>query len=177
MNTVKLMIGACILLNSINLHAESAKECMKYWDEKPVVSIKKMGEVECEHIWDYGKSNTSQNRLKLLSQLNLKSKNNQWMSTGNCAKVVYNKNNYYIYRAYYKEDKDEIWIAYNNKNAFSYFRKVATPQKENESSRVELSCAKSGDYEEAKTVLNSYLKNNTLVNMSFYKVGDWYKEN
>ena len=32
-------------------------------------------------------------------------------------------------------------------------------------------------WEEAKTVLNSYLKNNTSVNMSFYKVGDWYKEN
>jgi hypothetical protein len=177
MKTVNIMIGACILLNSINLHAESAKECMKYWKEKSIVPIKKLGEVECEHIWDYGKSKTSQNRLKLLSQLNLKPKNNQWMSTGSCIKVLYNKNNYYIYRAYYKEDRDEIWIAYNDKNAFSYFRKVTAPQKEEESSRVELSCARNGDYGEAKTVLNSYLKNNTEVSMSSYKVGDWYKEN
>lgn len=44
-------------------------------------------------------------------------------------------------------------------------------------SRVKLSCARNGDYGEAKTVLNSYLKNNTEVSMNFYKVGDWYKEN
>ncbi len=171
------MIGACIFLNSINLHAESAKECMKYWDENPVISIKKLSEVECAHIWDYEKSNASQNRLKLLTQLNLKAKNNQWMSTGNCTKVSYNKNNYYIYRAYYKEDRDEIWIAYSDKNAFSYFRKVNPPQKEGGDSRVELSCAKNGDFGEAKAALNSYLKNYTSVSMAFYKVGDWYKEN
>jgi hypothetical protein len=47
-----------------------------------------MGEVECEHIWDYGKSNTSKNRLQLLSQLSLKPKNNQWMSTGNCKSYI-----------------------------------------------------------------------------------------
>ncbi|HHP8824545.1 TPA: hypothetical protein ACSIXI_002456, partial [Acinetobacter baumannii] len=119
--------------------------------------------------------NVTQGRLKLLNQLKLKPNNNQWMSTGECSKVSYNKNNYYIYRAYYKEDRDEIWIAYNDKSSFSYFRKVSSPKKEGENSKVSLSCAKNGEYDEARSVLNTYLKNNTSVSMSYYKVGDWYK--
>lgn len=51
MNTVKIMIGACILLNSINLHAESAKKCMKYWNE-PAVQVIVLEDVQCPDIWE-----------------------------------------------------------------------------------------------------------------------------
>ena len=177
MKVLKIVIGTYILLNSISLYAESTNECMKYWSEKSSISLNVLGEVECENIWEYGKSNATQDRLKLLNQLKLTPKNNQWMSTGECSKVSYNENVYYVYRAYYKEDRDEIWIAYNAKSSFSYFRKVSSPQNEGENFKVSLSCAKNGEYEGAKSALNNYLKNNTLVSMDYYKVGDWYKEN
>lgn len=175
MKTVKIIIGSYILLNSMNLYAESAKECMKYWQE-PTAPIKVLGEVECENIWDFGKTNATKNRLQLLDQLGLKSKNSQWMSTGNCSKVLYDKKTYYIYQAYYKQDKDDIWIAYNDKSAFAYFRKVISPLSNGENAGVSLKCAKTGGYAEAKTVLNSYLKSKTSVSMSTYKSDDWYKE-
>jgi hypothetical protein len=175
MKVLKIVMGTYILLNSISLYAESTSECMKYWSEKSAASLKVLEEVECENIWEYGKSSATQDRLKLLNQLKLNPKNNQWMSIDECSKVSYNKKNYYIYRAYYKEDRDEIWIAYNDKSSFSYFRKVNSPQKEGENSKVSLSCAKNGEYDEARSVLNNYLKNNTSVSMSYYKVGDWYK--
>ncbi|ENW97879.1 hypothetical protein [Acinetobacter sp. NIPH 298] len=176
MKIAKVFIGSLVLLQSVSLYAESFKQCLKYWNE-PVVEIKVLGEVECEHVWEFGQNSASQNRLKLLDQLNLKRKNNQWMSTGICSKVLYNHKEYYIYNANYKEDKDDVWIAYDNKNAFAYFRKIVAPSEEGARSGVILSCASIGVDDKSRYVLNSYLKNNTSVSMSFYKTNDWYKEN
>ncbi|NAR65290.1 hypothetical protein GPS57_16285 [Acinetobacter haemolyticus] len=176
MRLAQVLIGSLVLFQSVSLYAESAKQCLKYWNE-PVEQIQVLGEVECEHVWEFGQNSATQNRLKLLDQLNLKRKNGQWMSTGNCKQVLYGNEKYNIYRAYYKEDRDEIWIAYDNKNAFSYFRKIVAPLEEGTSPGVVLSCASIGKNEKSRHVLNSYLKKNTSVSMEIYRINDWNHEN
>ncbi|MCU4387562.1 hypothetical protein KTH40_08075 [Acinetobacter haemolyticus] len=176
MRIAQVLIGSLVLFQSGSLYAESAKQCLKYWNE-PVEQIQVLGEVECEHVWEFGQNRATQNRLKLLDQLNLKRKNSQWMSTGKCTQVLYDNKKYNIYYANYKEDKDEIWIAYNNENAFAYFRKIVAPLEEGTRPGVVLSCSNVGKNSATRYTLNSYLKNNTSVSMIFYKTNDWYKEN
>ncbi len=175
MKLLKIAVMTYLLLNSINLYAESAKECMKYWNE-PVVGIKVLGEVECEHIWDFGISENSQNRLKVLDQLKLKNRTGQWMSTGICQEILYNGNKYKIYNANYKEDKHDIWMIYNSNNVFSYFRKVANSVNGFGGLGVDLSCSGLGGDKNIKYILNSYLKDNTSINMRIYRENDWYKD-
>lgn len=159
-----------VCLSSPTLYAESSKECMNYWNQ-PIKKITVLEEVECDHIWDFGKSKKSLNRFKVVNNLNLKTTNTQWMSTGQCQKVSYNKKQFNIYNSEYKEYGHNIWLIYDDKNAFAYFRKVNSKDQS-----VEVSCAQEGADTNLKFILNTYLKNNTSVSMQKYKANDWYKE-
>lgn len=170
MKKLKKIMTILVCLSSSTLYAESSKECMNYWNQ-PIKKITVLEEVECDHIWDFGKNKNSLNRLKVVNSLNLKTTNTQWMSIGQCQKVSYNKKQFNIYNSEYKEYGHNIWLIYDDKNAFAYFRKVNSKDQS-----VEVSCAQEGADTNLKFILNSYLKNNTSVSMQKYKANDWYKE-
>lgn len=170
MKNVKKIMFMFMCLSSSILYAESSKDCMNYWNQ-PIKKITVLEEVECDHIWDFGKNKMGDSRLKILDSLNLKKDNRQWQSIGECQQVLSNKKKYYIYNARYKEYGHNIWLIYDDKNAFAYFRKV-----NNKDQSVDLSCAQEGADKNLKFILNSYLKNNTSVSMQKYKPNDWYKE-
>lgn len=167
---MKNIITICVLTSSSILYAESSKECMQYWNQ-PIKKIKVLEEVECEHIWEFGKNKSSLSQLKVINNLKLKASDALWLSTGQCQKILYNKNKYNIYNAEYKEYGNNIWLIYDDKTAFAYFRKVNSRDQ-----TVDLSCNQVGMDHEIKFILNSYLKNNTSVSMEKYRENDWYKE-
>ena len=168
-NLKKIMI-IYTLFGSQTLYAETSKDCINYWNQ-PIKKIKVLEEVECEHIWEFGKNKIDDSRLKILDGLDLKKENGQWQSIGECQQVLYNKKKYHIYNACYKEYGHNIWLIYDDKNAFAYFRKV-----NNKDQSVILSCSQVGMNNELKVILNSYLKINTSVSMKKYRANDWYKE-
>ncbi len=167
---MKNIITICVLISSSILYAESSKECMQYWNQ-PIKKIKILEEFECEHIWEFGKNKSSLSQLKVINNLKLKTSDAQWLSTGQCQKISYNKKQYNIYNAEYKEYGHNIWLIYDDKTAFAYFRKVNSRDQS-----VDLSCNQVGIDHEIKYILNSYLKNNTSVSMEKYRENDWYKE-
>ncbi|WP_227602067.1 MULTISPECIES: hypothetical protein [Acinetobacter] len=170
MRKIIKILAIIMFLNSSALYAESSKECMSYWN-LPIKKIEVLEEVECEDIWNFGKDKSSLNRLQVVNNLNLKTKNSQWLSTGQCQKISYDKKIYNIYNTEYKEYGHNIWLIYDEKNAFAYFRKINIKDQS-----VVLSCNEVGQNKELKFILNSYLKNNTSVSMEKYKANDWYKE-
>lgn len=170
MKKLKEIIAIVVFLNSSTLYAESSKDCMSYWNQ-PIKKIQVLEEVECEHIWNFGRDKSSLNRLQVINDLNLKTNKSQWLSTGQCQKISYNKKIYNIYNAEYKEYGHNVWLIYDEKNAFAYFRKINSKDQS-----VVLSCNQAGKDQELKFILNSYLKNNTSVSMEKYKANDWYKE-
>ena len=72
MKLLKIAVMTYLLLNSINLYAESAKECMKYWS-KPAVQVSVLPDVQCSDVWD---DSFSLENKKLVKQIgfNLKDK-------------------------------------------------------------------------------------------------------
>ncbi len=169
----KILLNIIFLTISVNVFAESGKECTKNWSY-PNFNVKLLGEKSCLNIWELGGDVSSKNRLNLLKIMGLKSKNSQWMSTGTCVEVKYNNQNYLIYNAYLKEDKSDLWMIYNNSEAYAYFREVKNPISDGFS--VNLKCAEIGKNEQIKYILNNYLKKQTSINLDFYRLNDWYSE-
>lgn len=170
---LRLLLNIMFLTVSINVFAGNSEGCSGGWSY-PISNVKLLGDKSCLNIWELGRDAGSKNRLSLLRGMNLKENNNQWMSTGTCAEVRYNNQNYMIYNAYLKEEKSDIWMIYNNSEAYAYFREVKSPM--NDGFNVNLKCAKIGKNEKIKYILNNYLKKQTSVNLNFYKLNDWYKE-
>lgn len=177
MNTVKIMIGACILLNSINLHAESAKECMKYWNE-PAVQVFILEDVQCPDIWE---DNFSKENKKIAKNIRFDLKDKNWTSTGTCNHVQYKNKNYYIYWAEMKHNKTDLIMIYNDINSFAYSREIDRKKIKNgfrkeDSVDVNLSCSKVGEDENIVSALNGYLfKETSIGNISKYKINDRFK--
>lgn len=169
----KVLLNIIFLTISVSVFAESGKECSRGWNY-PISDVKLLGEKSCLNIWELSKDASDKNRLNLLKIMNLKARNNQWMSTGTCIEVKYKNKNYLIYNAYLKEEKSDIWMIYNNSEAYAYFRDVKSPM--DDGFRVDLKCAQIGKNEQIKYILNNYLKKQTSVNLDFYKLNDWYKE-
>ena len=170
MKNLKKIMTICLLFSSPTLYAESSKDCMNYWNQ-PVKKITVLDDVECDHIWEFGKNKIGDSRLKILESLDLEKENEQWQSIGECQQVLFNKKKYHIYNARYKEYGHNIWLIYDNKNAFAYFRKVNSKDQS-----VDLSCAQEGKDSDLKFILNTYLKTKTSVSMKKYRAKDWHKE-
>lgn len=170
------MVGACILLNSINLHAESAKECMKYWSE-PAVQVTVLQDVQCPDIWE---DKFSDNNRLVIKKLGLNRQDNNWMSTGACKKVKYNSDIYFVYKAFLKNNKTNLIILYNNKDSFAYLRKLDLSKFKNGYTEqdivdVNLTCTKVGKGTSMVSILNSYiLKDTNIKDISKYSISDWY---
>ncbi len=177
MMKLKIVIGFYFLLNSMNLYAERAKECMKYWNE-PAVQVKVLKDVECPDIWDESFNKGNKKLVKAMG-LNLKDKN--WMSTGTCNHVEYKNKEYYIYWADIKNTKTDIIIIYDDKNSFAYSReidrfKIKDGLKEDEVVDVLLSCGKNGVDKNIVSALNGYIfKETSIRNIFKYKIYDRFK--
>lgn len=177
MKVLKIVIGTYILLNSINLYAESTNECMKYW-EKPAAKVSVLQDIQCSNIWE---DNFSKENKKLVKEIGFNLKDKNWVSTGSCSHVKYNDKDYYIYWADMKHNKTDLIMIYNTSNSFAYSRaldakKIKEGFKKEDSIDVDLSCGKVGEDINIVSVLNGYLlKETSINNISKYKVYDRFK--
>jgi len=177
MKLLKIAVVIYLLLNSINLYAESVKECMTYWS-KPAVQVSVLPDVKCSDVWD--DSFRLENK-KLVKQIGFNLKDKNWVSTGSCSHVQYKTKDYYIYWADMKNNKTDLIMIYSPNNSFAYSRaldqkKIKEGFKIEDSVDVNLSCGKIGEDINIISVLNGYLhKETSIKNISKYKIYDRFK--
>lgn len=177
MKTAKLVMGPYILLNSMNLYAEKAQDCMKYWHE-PAVQISLLQSIPCPDIWE---DNFNKENQKLVKKIGFDLKDKNWMSTGMCEHVQYKNKKYYIYWVDMKHNKTDIIMIYNDNNSFAYSRVLDLSKskgvfRKEDMVNVSLSCEKIGDDIKIVSVLNGYLLKETSINNIYkYKINDRFK--
>ncbi|WHR56981.1 hypothetical protein [Acinetobacter haemolyticus] len=178
MRIAQVLIGSLVLFQSVSLYAESAKQCLKYWNE-PVVQFELLEDTQCPHVWE---DNFNPHGKKVVEKIGFNLKNNNWMSAGICNHIKYKKNNYYIYWADMKHNKTDIIMIFNDNAAFLYSREIdRTKIKESGYTRkdildVNLSCAQSGSDLNMVSVINSYiLKETNIKDISKYQIFDRFK--
>lgn len=176
MKLLTTMTSFSLFLTCGIVQAQQSDQCLKYWNGSEV-EIKILGQVDCPNIWENKGDDISANKVIVLKKMGLSHKKMNWMSTGKCQKLEYDRKFYYVYNAYQKEELNDIWMIYSKENLFMYYRKIKFNEKTPEGRfKVNLNCNQVGSNKNIYNILNSYLKKDTDVKINLYKINDWYKE-
>lgn len=156
MRKIVLALVACL---SISTAYSQENACEKQWqiEQQKTIQIKKLKQQQCAYLWDDAKV------VALLKNMNLKSKNGQWMSTDQCDVIQVGQQKYTLYAAYYKHDLSNLYVIRDSaNNLYGFFRDLGkysfvddkfTPTATANQHGVDLKCAALGNNPKLPNIL------------------------
>lgn len=116
MKKIVLALTAC---GSVSSAYSQENVCEKQWqtEQQKSIQIQTLKPQQCAYIWDDAKV------IALLKNMNLKSKNGQWMATDECNVIQVGQQKYTLYQAYYKNDLSDLYVIRDSaNNLYGFFR-------------------------------------------------------